>query len=111
MTVVDDYVAAVGQPTLSQEAPRFDELVAPDGSLRPAWRGLLPGLLRMDPQDLQRARFDVVRLLENDGVTYNSPEASGLGDQTEENRWRLDPIPMVIGAEEWSSLVVGIVQR
>ena len=107
MTVVDDYVAAVGQPTLSQEVPRYDELVAPDGSLRAAWRALLPGLVGMAPEDLRRVRSDVSRLLSNDGVTYNTP---GDGDAVA-NRWRLDPIPMVIGADEWSSLVVGIVQR
>lgn len=107
VTFVDDYVAAVGQPTLSQEAPRYDELVAPDGSLRAAWRALLPGLVGMAPEDLSRISSDVNRLLSNDGVTYNSPEATGA----DANRWRLDPIPMVIGAEEWSTLVVGVVQR
>lgn len=107
MTVVDDYLAAVGQPTLSQETPRYDELVAPDGSLRTAWRALLPGLVAMAPEDLRRVNSDVSRLLANDGVTYNTSNATNAGG----NRWRLDPVPMVIGAEEWSGLVVGVVQR
>ena len=110
MTVVDDYVAAIAQPTLAQQVARFDELVAPDGTVRMSWRGLLPGLMHLEPADLRRARSDVDRLLENDGVTYNRPEADGSAGIAD-NRWRLDPIPLVIGAEEWSSLAVGIVQR
>lgn len=42
MSVLRDYAAAVSQPTLSfsSTAPRYDEVVDPDGTLRPAWQGL-----------------------------------------------------------------------
>ena len=42
MTALRDYAAAQSQPALGDEGERgrYDEVVGPDGSLRPAWKGL-----------------------------------------------------------------------
>ena len=50
MTVLRDYAAATSQPTLGDpDGPgRFDEVVGPDGSLRPAWKGLAE-LIGLEP--------------------------------------------------------------
>ena len=56
MSVLRDYAAAVTQPTLPFASPRgssarFDEVIAPDGTLRPAWRAMAPGALTLTIDD------------------------------------------------------------
>lgn len=104
MTALRDYSAAVTQPTLSGEAPRYDEVVAPDGTLRPSWRMLAEGAVQLTEDDLRRVSGDIERFLANDGVTY-TPHEKDSGP------WRLDPVPLVVDAAEWSSLEVGLAQR
>ena len=57
MTVLRDYAAAMTRPTLSLDSPadpRYDEVVAPDGALRPAWKGLAEIALPLTPDELHR---------------------------------------------------------
>ncbi|CAN5236773.1 circularly permuted type 2 ATP-grasp protein [soil metagenome] len=105
MTTVGDYVAAVAQPALGDGEPRFDELVAPDGTFRANWKPLAASIISLTQDDLVRVGHQIDQFLDNDGVTYNR---SG---PAESRRWRLDPIPLVIGAQEWAPLEVGLAQR
>ena len=77
MTVLRDYAAATSQPTLGDlgdSGPgRFDEVVGPDGSLRPAWKGLAELAVSLTPADMYRVDSDIARLLADDGVTYARP--------------------------------------
>jgi uncharacterized circularly permuted ATP-grasp superfamily protein/uncharacterized alpha-E superfamily protein len=104
MTALRDYSAAVTQPTLSGEPARYDEVVAPDGALRPSWRMLAENAVQLTEDDLRRVGGDIERFLANDGVTYTPPEQ-------EPGPWRLDPMPLVVDAAEWSVLEVGLAQR
>ncbi len=104
MTALRDYSAAVTQPTLTSESSRYDEVVAPDGSLRPAWKGLAESAISLTETDLQRVSGDIERFLADDGVTYTPPEEPS-------GPWRLDPLPLVIDAAEWTTLEVGLAQR
>ncbi len=104
MTVLQDYSAAVTQPTLTGDVTRYDEVVAPDGSLRTAWKGLAETAVQLTRDDLARVSGDIERMLADDGVTYTPPEQKA-------GPWRLDPIPLVIDAAEWQSLEVGLAQR
>ncbi|NDC63447.1 MAG: hypothetical protein EBZ59_05555 [Planctomycetia bacterium] len=84
-----------------------DELAGADGTPRPHWRRLVDLLGSWRPAELvdrwERAR----RLIRDNGVTYNLH-----GDSSGEQRpWVLDPIPLVIAADDWSRLEVGINQR
>ena len=67
MTVLRDYAAAVSQATLPFTVPspaseglaldspsRYDEVVAPDGGLRPAWKALAGSALSLTPEELHR---------------------------------------------------------
>lgn len=103
MTVLRDYAAAVGQPLLG-EPTRYDEVVGPDGSLRPAWKGLAEVAVGLTRADLDRVHGDITRFLADDGVTYARP-GEGAGP------WRLDPVPLVIDAATWTRLEVGLAQR
>ncbi|WP_229053737.1 circularly permuted type 2 ATP-grasp protein [Aeromicrobium sp. Leaf350] len=102
--MLQDYSAAVAQPTLTAGPPRYDEVVAPDGSLRPAWKALAGAAIGLTREELQRISGDVVRFLSDDGVRYSRPGESP-------SWWRLDPVPIVVSAEEWAPLEVGLAQR
>jgi uncharacterized circularly permuted ATP-grasp superfamily protein/uncharacterized alpha-E superfamily protein len=104
MTVLRDYSAAVTQPTLTAGPARYDEVVGPDGTLRPGWKMLAEAAIQLTDADLQRVSGDIERFLANDGVTYTPPEDVP-------GPWRLDPIPLIIDAAEWAQLEVGLAQR
>lgn len=104
MTVLGDYSAAVAQPRLGDEPARYDELVGPDGSLRAAWKPLAESAVRLTSDDLRRVHTEITRTLADDGVTY---VAAGTGVEP----WRLDPVPLVIDADQWSTIEVGLAQR
>lgn len=104
MTVLGDYSAAVAQPRLGDEPARYDELVGPDGTLRAAWKPLAEAAVRLTSDDLRRVHTEITRTLADDGVTYVAP-GSGV------EPWRLDPVPLVIDAEQWSTVETGLTQR
>jgi uncharacterized circularly permuted ATP-grasp superfamily protein/uncharacterized alpha-E superfamily protein len=104
MTALRDYSAAVTQPTLTSDLSRYDEVVAPDGSLRTAWKGLAESAISLTEGDLLRVSGDIERFLADDGVTYTPPEEPS-------GPWRLDPLPLVIDAAEWATLEIGLAQR
>ncbi|WP_028643880.1 circularly permuted type 2 ATP-grasp protein [Nocardioides sp. URHA0020] len=107
MTVLRDYAATVTQPALGDgldNTGRYDEVVAPDGSLRPAWKGLAEVAVGLTEADLRRVQGEIGRFLSDDGVTYAQP---GRGH----GRWRLDPVPLVIDAAAWAPVEVGLAQR
>ena len=104
MTALRDYSAAVTQPTLTGGPARYDEVVAPDGSLRPSWRMLAESAVQLTEGDLRRVGGDIERFLANDGVTYTPPEQ-------DPGPWRLDPFPLIVDAAEWTPLEVGLAQR
>nr|WP_246378715.1 circularly permuted type 2 ATP-grasp protein [Nocardioides ginsengisegetis] len=106
-----DYSAAVTQPTLpggddgrDDGGARYDEVVGPDGTLRPAWKGMAEVAVTLTPHDLMRVDEEIKRFLADDGVTYARP-GEGLGP------WRLDPVPLVLDAADWTPLEVGLAQR
>lgn len=104
MTVLRDYAAGLTQRTLPDEVPAYDEVVAPDGFLRPAWRGLAEGVVGLTSGDLARVHAEIARFLADDGVTYARP-----GQR--QAPWRLDPVPLVLDAAGWAPLEVGLAQR
>jgi uncharacterized circularly permuted ATP-grasp superfamily protein/uncharacterized alpha-E superfamily protein len=104
VTVLRDYAAALSQPTLTGSEIRYDEVIAPDGTLRTSWKGLADLAVRLTPGDLARLDDEIRQFLNNDGVTYARP-----GE--EPGAWHLDPVPLVISAAEWAPLEVGLAQR
>ncbi len=107
MTVLRDYAAAMTRPTLSLDSPadpRYDEVVAPDGALRPAWKGLAEIALSLTPDELHRVDGEITRFLADDGVSYLRPDTGA-------QPWQLDPVPLVIDAAGWARLDVGLAQR
>jgi uncharacterized circularly permuted ATP-grasp superfamily protein/uncharacterized alpha-E superfamily protein len=93
----------------SYQAPPggYDEMVARDGRVRDAWAGVATALDEMGVAELRQRHRDAVRLLRNDGVTYN---VYGHG-VTYASDWSLDPIPLLIGSGEWAAIEHAVTQR
>ncbi|MET0784524.1 MAG: circularly permuted type 2 ATP-grasp protein [Leifsonia flava] len=109
MSLLRDYAAAIAQPTLplhlqDGSGARFDEVVGPDGALRPAWKGMAAIAVELTPAELERIDIEITTLLADDGVTYGNPQAGA-------QPWRLDPMPLVVDAATWARLEVGLAQR
>lgn len=86
---------------------RYDELRAPDGSIRPKWTRLVHGLSSLGPQELSRRADQARRMILENGVSYNA-----FSDQGPQPRaWELDPIPLVISSDEWVAVSQGVAQR
>jgi uncharacterized circularly permuted ATP-grasp superfamily protein/uncharacterized alpha-E superfamily protein len=91
-------------------APRptaFDESFEPDGKPRAHQVELWRGLEALGASEISKRWEQGRRLIRENGVTYNV-----YGDPRGMDRpWVLDPIPLVIGAEEWAKLARGLDQR
>ncbi|ALJ21978.1 circularly permuted type 2 ATP-grasp protein [Microbacterium sp. No. 7] len=122
MSVLRDYATAVSTPTLPFSAttglfdasgrlldasagmPRYDEVVDPDGGLRPAWKAMASVALALTPEELTRVEGEIARFLADDGVTYVRADSGA-------EPWQLDVVPLIIDAATWSRLEVGLAQR
>ena len=110
---VDDPQQSVasGEPPLADTYTRladvYDEMMLPDGGVRPHWQSLLNGLGQFSDSELQHMWDTADRLVRENGTTYNV-----YGDAVQSVRpWRMDPIPFLIGAKEWAQLETGLIQR
>ncbi|MFC9435914.1 circularly permuted type 2 ATP-grasp protein [Nocardia sp. NPDC057030] len=87
----------------------YDELVDADGKVRRMWSELSADFVELGTAGLGRLDSRVRRLIEDDGITYT--EVTGAGEQAVTTPWRLDPIPLLISADDWTRLEAGLVQR
>ena len=85
----------------------FDELVTPDGSIRPHWQPLLHDFSALDKDDRQYAHTISERMLRDDGMTYLARQD---GTQTE-RPWQLNLFPLLINHQEWKQIEEGLIQR
>ncbi len=89
------------------QACRFDEMVDAQGATRPHWAPLLERLGRMDAANARRGIELTRRLIVDNGVTYNVyADAKGT-----DRPWDLDPLPLLIAADEWRQIEAGVQQR
>ena len=92
------YVPAVGT---------LDEMMFPDGTVRPHWRTFASFLEQCSAADLQARQEGVQRLLRDHGVTYNVFD-DALGTS---RPWMLDTLPFLVSAEEFHGVTAGLSQR
>lgn len=85
----------------------FDEMLDPASGVRPHWQPFLGALGRLSETEIAHNWDTAQRLVQENGTTYNVYEDSGGGARP----WRMDPIPFLIGPEEWKSLEAGLIQR
>lgn len=84
----------------------YDELVGADG-VRPHWSEVARSLGDLAPAELADRVRESSQLLIDDRVTYNVT----VDGRSVARPWRLDPVPVVLAAEEWARVEVGLLQR
>lgn len=88
------------------DAP-YDEMVEPDGSLRPHWRMFVSMLDDLGPEELNKRWIDARRLIHDNGITHNVyGDASGL-----DRPWNLDAVPLLTEEVSWRRWTDALVQR
>jgi len=84
-----------------------DEMVAPDGAIRPHAQLLHQRLLEIGSAEIQRRQIEAEAALLNSGITFTVyQEESGI-----ERIFPFDIIPRIIPAHEWQRLEKGLQQR
>jgi uncharacterized circularly permuted ATP-grasp superfamily protein/uncharacterized alpha-E superfamily protein len=91
------------------EASRYDEAVAPDGSVRPAWRALGAAVGAAGPGELAERQRQAERMLDAEGAGHLVHDLTG--GTSASRPWRLDPVPMVIEQAEFDLLARAVAQR
>lgn len=92
-------------------------MVTGQGLIRGHWQPLLATLSELGPAGLLERAQRGRQYLEDEGVTYNLYELpDGTGGAIapplpEQRPWRLDPVPVLLSAEEWEGIEAGLVQR
>jgi uncharacterized circularly permuted ATP-grasp superfamily protein/uncharacterized alpha-E superfamily protein len=84
-----------------------DEMLGPDGKVRPVWKHFIDSLSRMSEEDLESRIAKADRYLRDAGVFYR---AYG-GAPNVERSWPLAPVPVLIDGKEWEVVEAGLVQR
>jgi uncharacterized circularly permuted ATP-grasp superfamily protein/uncharacterized alpha-E superfamily protein len=85
----------------------FDEMLAPDGTIREHWRQLMEPLAAMGGAGFARRWQEGRRLIHENGTTYNVYSDPRNTDRP----WPVDPIPLVLDRVEWAAIESAIVQR
>lgn len=85
----------------------LDECIAPDGSIRPAWRGALEMWSAASDDAHQTRRQAADRYLRDNGVAHRVYGA----EHSTERPWPLSHLPLIIDAQEWAQLEKGLIQR
>jgi uncharacterized circularly permuted ATP-grasp superfamily protein/uncharacterized alpha-E superfamily protein len=97
----------IGESKYKPPPGHWDEALLPSGLPRRHWRKLFVEFRRLGLDQFQRQWQRGRQLIQSQGVTYN------LGNILEggEYSWPMDPIPLVINAEEWDSIEKAAIQR
>lgn len=90
----------------------LDETLSAELAAGPAPAGevdderLVNELLRLDRRTFRSALADVRRFVQDDGITYGAHAEGDSGKP-----WQVDPLPVVLSANEWATLERGLQQR
>ena len=90
----------------------YDELMAPDGTVRPQWEPFLTEWAGLSADELQR-RFGLAdRHVRDTGVSYRVHGDVDANDPLAgERAWPLNHAPLVITGAEWQVIAAGVAQR
>lgn len=90
----------------------YDELMTPDGSVRPQWEPFLAEWAGLSGDELQR-RFGLAdRHVRDTGVSYRvHGDADASDPLAGERAWPLSHAPLVITGQEWRAIAAGVAQR
>lgn len=85
----------------------LDDACTADGSVKPEWEYMLGSLRDLGPEALYEREEKARRILRDDGATFNIYS----GDGGPGSNWELDPVPYIIGSEDWARIEAGLLER
>jgi len=88
-------------------ADRYDELLAPGGTVRAHWQAFFERLDASSPEQLQESQEFAQRRIQENGITYNVYADPKGADRP----WALDVLPLVLPAAEWQQIGRAVAQR
>ncbi len=97
-SLVADYRLIPGVP---------DEMVGPDGTIRPAWTGLIEGLDDLGHEEMATRFERADQYLRDAGVFYRKYD----GAEGKERAWPLAHLPLILDETEWATITAGLTQR
>ena len=87
--------------------PVYQELLAANGAVGAHWAPLFQQLAATSPEQMRHQLEFLDRRIEENGVTYNV-----YADTNSSNRpWALDPLPLILTAEDWEGISAAVTQR
>ncbi len=86
-------------------ADGYDEAYGSKLVMKDHWQHLLDGLKTLGVKGIQERHLKAERILRDDGATYNS------GSAKLSKTWQLDPVPVLLGSEEWGFIEEGLLER
>ncbi len=89
------------------EAGTYDEMLLPNGELRPHWKTFGSFLNQCTEDDFSSRSASIQRLLHDHGVTYNIYDDA----QSSSRPWSLDTLPFIVAQEEFQQIQRGLDQR
>ena len=91
----------------SQQADRYDELLATPGKPRPHWVKMCEEIADASAEELESRLGIVERDVRDSGITYNVY----ADPQGAERPLDLDVLPLILPAHEWAQIAAGVAQR
>ena len=88
-------------------ADRYDKMLAAPGVPRAHWREFVAGLAARAGPRLAQTQAQIEREVRDQGITYNVY----ADPQGADRPWQVDPLPLLIAADEWSRIEAGVAQR
>jgi uncharacterized circularly permuted ATP-grasp superfamily protein/uncharacterized alpha-E superfamily protein len=82
----------------------LDDACSAQGRVKPEWEYVLGSLRDLGATVLGEREQKVQRILRDDGATYNIHSGDG-------SPWDLDPVPYIIGSEDWARIEAGLLER
>lgn len=89
----------------------YDELMTPDGEVRPQWHALLDEWSAHGSDDLARRLALADRHLSDSGASYRIRADLDSDTQAGERSWAVSHMPLPIAEDEWLAIEAGVVQR
>lgn len=85
----------------------FHEVFDLQGTPRPAWKDFLQNLRQVSSVELAHRSQQAEELLYENGMTFNVFQEESQAERP----WSLDLLPLILSAEEWERLSLGLRQR
>ncbi|MFZ2651910.1 MAG: circularly permuted type 2 ATP-grasp protein [Burkholderiaceae bacterium] len=88
-------------------AGRYDELLAAPGQARAHWAAFIEAIAARDVPQIDDTLSMMEREIRDNGITYNvyaDPRGS-------DRLWQVDPLPLLLPADEWQAIESGVAQR